>query len=86
VATAAGLILVGQFFRSYDMIIAEQLETFLADSSFLLQQGLLSMRPCLPKTSVVIGAICLFLFMMTLSEKLVPWDDVSRSRRIEKRP
>lgn len=74
-ALAAGLILTGQFFRSYDMIIAGQLETFHAEASFLVNHGLLVITPCLPKTFVVVGAICFFLFVMTFCEKMKPWSD-----------
>ncbi len=73
-ALLAGLVLAGQFFRSYNVIIASQLETFHVESSYLVNQGLLALRPCLPKTTVVIGAICLFLFLMTLAEKLASPD------------
>ncbi|MFO7983856.1 MAG: NrfD/PsrC family molybdoenzyme membrane anchor subunit [Desulfuromonadales bacterium] len=74
-ALAAGLILTGQFFRSYDMILAGQLETFHSEASFLVKQGLLVITPCLPKTLVVIGTISFFLFVMTYCEKMKPWSD-----------
>lgn len=77
-ALAAGLILTGQFLRSYDMIIARQLETFHAESAFLVTHGLLAVRPCLPKSLVVVGAICFFLFTMTLREKMTPWQRRTR--------
>lgn len=80
-ALAAGLILTGQFFRSYDMITAGQLETFHTESFFLVNQALLVITPCLPKILVVIGTICFFLFTMTLFEKIKPWNGPAKQEK-----
>ena len=77
----AGLILTGQFFRSYDMITAGQLETFHTEAFFLVNQDLVVIMPCLPKTLVVVGTICFFLFTMTLFEKIKPWNEPGKKEK-----
>jgi hypothetical protein len=68
--TAAGcLVIFGQFFAEYDRLLASQLGAVrqLAVES---HRGVLEYVPCLPKSLVVIGAFCFFLFLWTVVEKM----------------
>jgi hypothetical protein len=67
---AAALVCCGQFFLHYDRVLASQLGAILGQAG-RIETGFLAYVPCLPKSSVVIGAFAFFLFLWAGAEKIL---------------